>query len=259
MNTGRSGPGDPPGTHRTAACWVIVPAAGRGLRAGGEVPKQYQSLRGRPLIEHTLRALATHPRIAGLVVVLAAEDAYWPGWIELEGKPVLTTTGGAERADSVLAGLDALPANVTDDAMVLVHDAARPCLAHRDIDALLDAAGPQGALLAAPLADTLKRADAGQCSEATVPRAGLWRALTPQCFARAALAAALRAARDVGVLVTDEAMAMERAGFRPRLVEGAADNIKVTTPRDFALAEFLLRQPPIKEVPSSQASLGERK
>ena len=222
--------------------WAVVPAAGRGARAGGDIPKQYQPLLGRAMIEHTLRALTSHPRIEGVVVALAADDRHWPGWRELEGKSVLAVVGGTERADSVLAGLDALPPHVAADAQVLVHDAARPCIAHRDIDALLDADAPHGALLAVPLADTLKRCDADAQVQATVPRVGLWRALTPQRFSRGALTNALRSARDSGLVVTDEAMAMEHAGFRPRLVEGAADNIKVTTPRDFALAEFLLRQ-----------------
>ena len=223
-----------------AGFWAVVPAAGRGARAGGEVPKQYQLLCGRPMIEHTLRALAAHPRIAGLVVVLAADDVRWPGWRELEGKPLRTAIGGGERADSVLAGLDALFETIDGGDFVLVHDAARPCLSHRDLDVLLDCEAPQGALLAVPVADTLKCADAEGRVQATVSRAGLWRALTPQCFRRDALTRALRAAAQAGVTVTDEAMAMERAGFRPLLVEGAADNIKVTTPRDFALAEFLL-------------------
>jgi len=236
------------GTARSGV-WAVVPAAGRGARAGGELPKQYQPLLGRPMIEHTLRALATHPRIAGLVVVLAANDVHWPGWRELEGKPVRTAIGGAERADSVLAGLDALPGKIAGTDFVLVHDAARPCLSHRDLDALLDGEAPQGALLAVPLADTLKRADADGRVGATVPRAGLWRASTPQCFPRDALAQALRAARAAGVTVTDEAMAMERAGFRPALIEGAADNIKVTTPRDFALAEFLLARRALEPKP----------
>lgn len=228
-----------------AGLWVVVPAAGRGVRAGGEIPKQYQLLLGRPMIEHTLRALASHPRVAGLVVVLATDDAFWPGWTELEGTPVIVTTGGAERADSVLAGLDALPTTLAADAFVLVHDAARPCITHRDIDALLDADAPDGALLAVPLADTLKRAgrQAGEQPRAseTVPREGLWRALTPQRFPRQALVRALRMAASEKLAVTDESMAMERAGFSPLLVEGAADNIKVTTAEDFALAEFLLQ------------------
>ncbi|MCX7563880.1 2-C-methyl-D-erythritol 4-phosphate cytidylyltransferase [Xanthomonadaceae bacterium XH05] len=221
--------------------WVVVPAAGRGVRAGSGVPKQYRLLLGRPVIEHTLRTLATHPQVRGVAVVLAADDDRWPGWDMLEGKPVLAVTGGAERADSVLAGLNALPQDLEDDAFVLVHDAARPCVSHRDIDALLDAASPRGAVLAVPLADTLKRADDDNLVRDTVPRDGLWRALTPQMFQRAALMRALRDARDAGVVVTDESMAMERAGIAPVLVAGSADNLKITTPRDFALAEFLLR------------------
>lgn len=222
--------------------WAIVPAAGRGLRVGGELPKQYRTLLGKPMLEHALRALARHPRIDGVLVVLSAGDAHWPGWRTLEDTPIRTAIGGAERADSVLAGLEALPDEVREDAFVLVHDAARPCLAQVDLDALLAIEDEVGALLAVPLADTLKRADAASRIEATVPRERLWRALTPQMFRRGALEAALRAAHAVGVVVTDEAMAMERCGQRPRLVEASTDTIKVTTERDFALAEFLLRQ-----------------
>lgn len=221
--------------------WVVVPAAGRGLRAGGEVPKQYQALLGKPLIEHTLRRLATHPRIEGIVVAIAADDAHWPGWESLEGKPLLATHGGAERADSVLVGLRALPASVGEGDFVLVHDAARPCVRHSDLFSLLECSSTDGALLAVPLVDTLKQADVHGHSTRTVPREGLWRALTPQMFPRAALTAALEAATGDGVAVTDEAMAMERAGYMPQLVEGAADNLKVTTAQDFLLAEFLLQ------------------
>ena len=224
--------------------WGVVPAAGRGTRIGAPLPKQYLTLAGKPLIEHTLRRLAAHPRIAGLMVVLSPGDRDWPGWKELEGTPLLTTAGGAERADSVLAGLQALPQDVAAAHFVLVHDAARPCLRHADLDALLNAAeSGEGALLAQPLSDTLKRADHSGHVEATLPREGLWRALTPQMFRRGALTAALRDAAAAGVQVTDEAMAMERAGVAARLVAGAADNIKVTTPQDVALAEFLLRNP----------------
>lgn len=221
--------------------WVVVPAAGRGLRAGGDVPKQYQALLGKPLIEHTLRRLASHPRIEGIVVAIAADDAHWPGWESLEGKPLRTTHGGTERADSVLAGLRALPASVGEGDLVLVHDAARPCVRHADLSALLECTTPDGALLAVPLVDTLKQSDSDGRSTRTVPRAGLWRALTPQMFPRAALTSALESATCDGLAVTDEAMAMERAGFLPQLVEGAADNFKVTTAQDFLLAEFLLR------------------
>ena len=221
--------------------WCVVPAAGRGTRVGGDCPKQYLPLAGRPLIEHTLERLAAHPRIAGLLVTLAAADAHWPGIATLNGKPVLTTTGGTERSDSVLAGLDALPETVGAEDFVLVHDAARPCVRLADISKLIELAGAtDGGLLGAPLRDTLKRADAVGRSGLTEPRDQRWRAFTPQMFRRGPLSAALREAARRGVNPSDEAMAMEQAGFAPLLVEGAEDNIKVTTAADFALAEFLL-------------------
>lgn len=223
------------------ALWCVVPAAGRGTRVGGDCPKQYLPLAGRPLIAHTLERLAAHPRIGGLLVTLAATDAHWSGIDMLNGKPVLTTIGGAERSDSVLAGIDALPASVGAEDFVLVHDAARPCVRLADIGKLIELAGvADGGLLGAPLRDTLKRADAVGRSELTEPRDLRWRAFTPQMFRRGQLAAALRDAARRGVNVSDEAMAMELAGFAPLLVEGAEDNIKVTTAADFALAEFLL-------------------
>ena len=223
-----------------APLWCVVPAAGRGLRAGGDGPKQYRRLAGEPLIWHTLHRLASHPRIAGLVVVLAADDAQWPGWAHMHDKPILRAIGGGERCDSVLAGLDALSATLGADEPVLVHDAARPCVRASDITRLIDATGDDGALLAAPVRDTLKRADAYGRSLGTEPRELRWRAFTPQMFPLGALRTALRAAAAAGIVVGDEAAAMEHAGFAPRLVEGAEDNIKVTTPADFALAEFLL-------------------
>ena len=226
-----------------APLWCVVPAAGRGTRVGGDCPKQYLPLAGRALIEHTLERLAAHPQVAGLMVTLAAADAHWPALYSLHGKPVLTAVGGAERCDSVLAGLDALPAAVAMKDFVLVHDAARPCVRRADISRLIERAGAlDGGLLGAPLRDTLKSADAGARSVLTEPREQRWRAFTPQMFRRGELAAALRLAALQGTLVSDEAMAMELAGFAPLLVEGAEDNIKVTTAADFALAEFLLER-----------------
>lgn len=221
--------------------WCVVPAAGRGTRVGGDCPKQYLPLAGRPLIEHTLERLAAHARIAGLLVILDAADTRWSGISTLGGKPVLTAVGGRERSDSVLAGVDALPDAVGADAFVLVHDAARPCVRLTDIGRLIElASAVDGGLLGAPLRDTLKRADAVGRSESTEPRDQRWRAFTPQMFRRAQLSTALREAARRGTSVSDEAMAMEQAGFAPLLVEGAEDNIKVTTAADFALAEFLL-------------------
>lgn len=230
-----------------AAIWAVIPAAGRGTRFGGGIPKQYLEAAGQPLIAHALDALLAHPQVVGAMVALAADDPRWPGWTELHGKPVLRCTGGAERADSVLAALRALPVDAGDDGLVLVHDAARPNLHRADLDRLIEAATAHadGAILAAPVRDTLKRADGAARIVATEPRAGLWRALTPQAFRRGALAGALLQARSDGVVVTDEAMAMELAGAHPRLVEGREDNLKVTTQADLALAEFLLSCRPI--------------
>ena len=222
--------------------WVVVPAAGRGARFGGEVPKQYLQVAGEPLLAHGLRALFAHHAVSGAVVVLAEGDARWPGWTEFAGRPVLSCTGGDARAASVLAGLAALPETVRADDFVLVHDAARPNLRHEDLGELLERGRNDlvGAILAAPVRDTLKLAGDDGGIDGTQPRERLWRALTPQLFRRLQLTRALEAARDAGVEVTDESAAMERQGHRPLLVEGAEDNLKVTTPADLALFEFLL-------------------
>jgi len=222
--------------------WAVVPAAGRGARFGGVVPKQYLEVGGEPLLAHALRALFAHPAVGGAVVVLAAGDEHWPGWNEFAGKPLRTCTGGDARADSVLAGLAALPDDVRADDFVLVHDAARPNPGLGDLGQLLERGrnDPVGAILAAPVRDTLKRAGDDGGIDRTEPRERLWRALTPQLFRRLQLSRALENARDAGIAITDESMAMERQGLRPLLVEGAEDNIKVTTPADLAYFEFLL-------------------
>lgn len=224
--------------------WAVVPAAGRGARFGGDVPKQYLEIVGEPLLAHTLRTLLVHPKVQGAVVVLAEGDERWPGWREFEGKPLLTCIGGDARADSVLAGLTALPDSVRADDFVLVHDAARPNLSTADLDQLLERGrnDPVGAILATPVRDTLKRSGDDGGIDRTEPRERLWRALTPQLFRRLQLTRALEAARDAGVDITDESMAMERQGQRPLLVEGAEDNFKITTPADLARFEFVLSQ-----------------
>ncbi len=224
--------------------WAVVPAAGRGTRFGGERPKQYLEVAGRPLIAYTLDVLLSHPSVSGAMVVLAENDRHWRGWEALVGKPVMTCIGGAERADSVLAGLNALPDAVRADAFVLVHDAARPNLSHADLDRLLDLGmgDPVGAILAAPVRDTLKFAGDDGGIDRTEPRERLWRAFTPQLFRRMQLSRALAAACASGTAITDESMAMERQGLRPLLVEGSEDNFKVTTPADLARFEYAVSQ-----------------
>ncbi len=225
--------------------WALVPAAGSGRRMGSDTPKQYLKLHGRSVLEHTLSRLLAHPDIAGAVVVLAAGDPYWPSIDIASGKPVWHVVGGDERCHSVQNGLQRLAREGGDDDWVLVHDAARPCVRPSDLDRLIQGLRdhPVGGLLALPIHDTIKRADQAQQVVETVPRDGLWRALTPQMFRIGALSAALDRALSDGFLVTDEASAMEHAGHAPCLVEGEPDNLKITRPHDLALAElFLARQ-----------------
>ncbi len=227
-----------------ARVWAVVPAAGRGTRFGGGLPKQYLVVDGEPLIAHTLAALFAHDAVEGVVVPVSESDPDWPGWTTFAGKPVLACVGGASRAASVLAGLNALPDSVRADDFVLVHDAARPNLSLTDLSQLLERGrnDPVGAILAAPVRDTLKRAGDDGGIDATEPRERLWRAFTPQLFRRLQLTRALEAATADGVEVTDEAMAMERLGLRPLLVEGSESNFKITTPADLARFAFELAQ-----------------
>ena len=222
--------------------WAVVPAAGIGTRMGGEVPKQYLSLLGRPIIAHTLARLCNHPRISGVMVALAADDRWWPEIRTQFARPPLVTAGGDERCDSVLNSLDALTKHASIEDWVLVHDAVRPCLRNEDIDRLMDQLWSDeiGGLLAMPVKDTMKRADGdGRISE-TVSRESLWHAQTPQMVRLGALRDAIRRCVDAGRKVTDEAQAMELTGARPRLVQGHADNIKITQPEDLKLAEIFL-------------------
>jgi 2-C-methyl-D-erythritol 4-phosphate cytidylyltransferase len=221
--------------------FAIVPAAGSGSRFGTEKPKQYLSLLGRPLIYHTLAALVACPEIERVWVVLSPDDPYWAeyDWSELGAKLETVRCGGATRAASVTNGLQAAAMVAADDDWVLVHDAARPCLSAAMLARLFDelAHDPVGGILAVPVADTLKRADAGQRVAATEPRDGLWQAQTPQMFRYGQLCTALEKCRDV----TDEASAIEALGLQPKLVRGDSTNLKVTFPADLALAAMILR------------------
>ena len=225
--------------------WAVIPAAGAGSRMGAGSPKQYLSLRGKTVLEHSLARVAQHPRIAATVVVIAAEDEDGPRLARGYGEQsLLFAQGGAERCHSVLNGLRALAGRAAPRDWVLVHDAARPCVRREDIDRLLEQLQdhPVGGLLGIPVADTMKRTDERGNVIETVPREGLWRAATPQMFRYEMLLQALQAALGRGVAVTDEAAAVEMAGFTPRMVEGHADNIKITRPQDLALAELYLQQ-----------------
>ncbi|MBA4215813.1 MAG: 2-C-methyl-D-erythritol 4-phosphate cytidylyltransferase [Proteobacteria bacterium] len=216
--------------------FALVPAAGVGARSGAGQPKQYVYIAGRPLLAHTLAALAAVPRLTQTLVVLSPTDDRFeaavpscPAWV--------ARVGGASRADSVLGGLAELRARgALDDDWVLVHDAARCLLQPGWVDALIDACqhDPVGGLLAQPVADTLKAGDADGRVSATLDRRDKWAAQTPQMFRLGLVERALTA---MGAAATDEASAVEALGLAPRLVRASMANFKVTWPEDFALAE----------------------
>ena len=209
-----------------------------------EIPKQYLPLLGRPVIEHTLQRLLTQGRIEAVYVALSNDDEWWSMTAYAAHPRVVRVPGGVERCHSVLNALARLQVAAQPEDWVLVHDAARPCLHRSDLDRMLvELAGdPVGGLLAAPLHDTIKQAGEGGRITATIPREQLWRAFTPQMFRLGELFDALTQALAEGWLVTDDASAMELAGYAPRLLEGRSDNIKITRPEDLRLAEFYLRQ-----------------
>jgi 2-C-methyl-D-erythritol 4-phosphate cytidylyltransferase / 2-C-methyl-D-erythritol 2,4-cyclodiphosphate synthase len=224
---------------RTARCFALVPCAGVGARSGAQGPKQYVMLGGRSVVAYTLRALAQVARIERTLVVLARDDTQFEaavpgfdGWV--------ARVGGATRAASVAAGLQALAEHgARDGDWVLVHDAARCLVLPAAIDRLIAACQDDavGGLLALPLSDTLKSADSEQRVAQTVERSGKWAAQTPQMFRLGLLREALARAGDA---VTDESSAVEALGHAPLLVPGDARNFKLTVPEDFARAQALL-------------------
>lgn len=224
--------------------FAVLPAAGVGKRAGGSIPKQYQLLLGKPLIEHTLSRFIELPFVEKIVVVVAAQDDYWPTLAIAQNPKIETVIGGAERCDSVLNGLNYLSGFVTEKDWVLVHDVARPCVETEDVKRLIkQAVDTQGALLATPVSDTIKQSSVGEnLSLTTLDRSVLWQAQTPQYFPVLALKQALEKSLSECVTITDEASAMEYSGVKPLLVDSSRNNIKVTCPEDFALAEFILSQ-----------------
>jgi 2-C-methyl-D-erythritol 4-phosphate cytidylyltransferase len=211
---------------------------------GASTPKQYLDLAGRPIIDYSVRLFLDHPRISGVFVALEPEDSYWTQTAFAHHPGVRRVDGGAERCHSVLNVLELLVQEADAVDWVLVHDAARPCLRRGDVDRLLEVLldHPVGGLLGAPVRDTMKQVREGGTVCTTVSRDGLWHAFTPQMFRLGLLRRALRAALDKGNLVTDDAGAVELMGHEPMLVEGHADNIKITRSEDLPLAAFYLQQ-----------------
>jgi len=223
----------------TSRLWLVVPAAGQGKRMGADKPKQYLHLEGQPILAHTLARLHDAFPQACLVLCLDPEDRWFqPDWVPFAQWQ--RVPGGEERMHSVVNALQAMAAD--DDDLVMVHDVARPCITRDDLRALYHAAQAHrgGALLAMPVADTMKRDRGDHLSHATEPRDGLWHALTPQGFRYALLHHALNQAQQQGTVVTDEASAVEALGEAPKLVSGRRDNMKVTHPDDLALAAAIM-------------------
>ena len=230
--------------------WLLVPAAGVGSRMQADRPKQYLSLLGQPIIQHTLERLQQALPQAKIVLCLNPDDPYWPEYCDqISGhQAFIFAEGGKERCDTVLNGLAAIAEQADDNDWVLVHDVARPCVRAEDIQKLVNELSDDevGGILALPVADTMKRAEPvsddnnlSRISE-TVDRNRLWHALTPQMFRYGLLRQSLNQALEQGAVVTDEASAIEWAGYQPALVAGQRDNIKVTHPDDLYFAELFL-------------------
>ncbi|WP_412724693.1 2-C-methyl-D-erythritol 4-phosphate cytidylyltransferase [Alteromonas sp. D210916BOD_24] len=231
---------------------AVIPAAGVGSRMQADRPKQYLNLANKTILEHTIDALLNHEKIDDVIVAISPQDTYFER-LGLHKLPITVVTGGAERADSVLSGLNTL----NDNDWALVHDAARPCISDEDITALLHImcnAHVVGGILATPVRDTMKRVLASDSPSQptqtgnlhvishTEDRNGLWHALTPQLFPARLLKQALKEGLSRGETITDEASAMELAGYKVAMVPGSPANIKVTHPADLPLAEFYLQQ-----------------
>jgi len=223
---------------------AVVPAAGIGRRFGGEIPKQYLSLHGRTVMEHTLELLLSLAPIERVVVALHPDDTHWQSLPVFANPRIERVSGGVERCHSVNNAVVHITTQYPHVEWALVHDVARPCCPRGDIEKLIRQLDhhPVGGILAAPVSDTLKRVDATQQIQETVDRSALWAALTPQLFRARLLADALSFCLSRGVLVTDESQALEAIGMVPMVVEGSRRNMKITRSEDLALAEYYLAQ-----------------
>ena len=229
---------------------ALIPAAGQSLRFGGTIIKQYANLLGKPVIAHSIDAVRRHADVVSVCVAISADDGLYNELVRPDYPGVATVVGGDCRARTVLNGLRHIARSMAGQEeepgqdWVLVHDAARPCLTAAALDRLIEQAvnTGQGAILAMPVSDTLKKADSSGQISATVSRQDMWSAQTPQLFPLKELLDSLESAVKFGIPPTDEAEAMERSNHPGWLVTGCADNIKITRPEDLAIAEAILRR-----------------
>lgn len=225
--------------------YAMIVAAGKGSRYGADVPKQYLQVAGKTVVEHSVAQLAKSKHVTNCQLVIAKEDevARQLAW----ALPMRFCIGGAERWHSVQAGVQAIIANgANEDDLILIHDAARPCVLADDIDRVVEAAMNEqyGAILATPVADTLKQVAANGMINKTIDRSQLWQAQTPQVFRVGYLQQVLNAVAEKGLHITDEASGFEQLGYAIRVVEGSRSNMKLTYPSDLAMVGFLLEATP---------------
>ncbi len=232
--------------------WAVIPAGGKGLRFGSQEPKQYTVVAGRPVLDHVLAAFLKLKVFKAVIVPVPADDRRFDELATSSDGCVYPIQGGAERVDSVQAGIDWIRAQGAGaDDWVFVHDGARPLITQYELHGLVNAIESSrcpGVVLGVPVADTLKRVDqispcpeeSDSCIAETVDRTGLWHAMTPQVFRLGELSDALQAAKQSGLVVTDESQAMEANGRLPWLIRGRSSNIKLTYPEDLELIEALL-------------------
>lgn len=231
-------------SHKQPRYWIIVPAAGVGARMGASLPKQYLTIDSKTILEYTLERLLQVPQLAGVYLALSLDDSYWSSLALAKHPALKIIAGGNERCDSVLNGLQALQNEADNNDWVLVHDAARPCVTLESIIMLIEQLKDHsvGGILGVPVSDTLKSVDQSQAIQHTVDRSVLWHAQTPQLFRYGLLRDCLLQALAAGQTITDEASAIEACGYKPLMVHGRSDNIKITRPEDLAIAKLILQQ-----------------
>ena len=224
--------------------WVVIPAAGVGKRMGVDKPKQYIEVSNKTIIEHTIKCFLDREEIEKVVVAISNTDEFWPELQISKHEKVITAPGGAERYQSVFNGLKELQDKAEQNDWVLVHDAARPCLSQSAIDRLMIELREHevGGILAMPCRDTMKRSNEKSEIIDTVERESLWHAQTPQMFKYEKLYSAISDVLEKDIVVTDEAMAIELSGFKPLLVRGQQENIKITHKDDLKYLETYLNE-----------------
>lgn len=225
--------------------WVVIPAAGIGKRMGVDIPKQYITVCDKAIIEHTVEKFTSRNDLQGILVALSNSDQHWSTLELSKNNKITTVTGGEERYKSVYNALCSLKNKADDDDWILVHDAVRPCITTFEIDqfiADLDHLNGIGGILALPCFETMKKANTNHEIEETIDRKFIWHAQTPQMFRYKKLFLAIEKIMNENIFITDEAMAMELAGYKPVLIQGTHSNIKITDQNDLKYLESFLRQ-----------------